>query len=520
MKKIFILFVITFGLINLVSALPAFPGCEGYGCSQRHAYTTDSTPDVYFVNTLDCTAPRTTRADHSAEGWMEYNSGYETALQASGARIVVLEVSGELACSAAQTILVDDEDLFVAGQTAPFPGVMITGNRAHAIVASNVVFQHLRIFPGGEDGTDSEGAGAASKAYYVGFGPYGDLSNIVIDHISALYGIDANMALYMGNGVTSLSDLSITYNLIADPLHWGSHPKSHHGYAGSFAEMTSNPTVANNISASRNLLANNHWRNWLLRTDESIFVNNVIYNWDNTRGAFNIHDNSDPNNLDADYSIEANYFKRGPVSSLYDVIIDIRAPVDSGTDIYAYDNYFQNPDTTYNNGDCSDSWIYCYSGTFTESLSRTPAYPLGEEALTIVPGSATLDEIKDKVGAYPLWRTVNEQNPIDDVISGTGTRKACVDSIDIDHHVYDGLQNMNNYDPVSETMNLDVSETDNPSLNGYSDYGLRTEHASEATCTGIIQSNEQGDGVDWDLVVAWNTCPSASETSMQNNPRQ
>jgi hypothetical protein len=508
-------------LPHLVQALPAFPGCGGFGCSQRHAYTTDSTPDVYFINTLDCTAPRTTRADHSAQGWMEYNSGYETALQASGARIVVFEVSGELACSAAQTILVDDDDLFVAGQTAPFPGVMVTGNRVHTVVASNIVFQHLRMFPGGEDGTDSEQASEASKAYTIGYGPYGALSNIVMDHISALYGIDSSMAIFLGNGVTSVSGLSITYNLIADPLHWGSHPESHHGMAGSIAEMTTNPTVASNISASRNLLANNHWRNWLLRTDEGVFVNNVIYNWDNTRGAFNVRDNSDPNNLDADYSMEGNYFKRGPESSSYNVIIDISSPVDAGTDIYAYDNYFQNPDTTYNNGDCNDPWIYCYySGTFTESLSRTPAYPTGEEALTIVAGSNSLDEIKDKVGAYPLWRTVNEQNPIDDVIQGTGYFKACVDSTDIDHHYYDGRQNMNSYNPTTKVMNIDNAAANDPGKNSFTEYGLRTEHSTQATCTGIIQSNEDDNGANWDLTVAWSTCPSASETSMQNNPGQ
>src|SRR5262245_9845838 len=135
------LLALAFALASLPGsalAIPAFPGCEGFGCE---------TPGgrkgrVIAVTSLADSGPGTLRA----------------ALEARGPRTVVLRVAGIVTLE--RPIVVSSGFLTVAGQTAPGSGLLVRNKTASPyglaadsftsleIRADDVVIRHLAIRPG------------------------------------------------------------------------------------------------------------------------------------------------------------------------------------------------------------------------------------------------------------------------------------------------------------------------------------------------------------------------------------
>jgi pectate lyase len=114
------------------AAPPAFPGAEGYG-----RYVTGARqdglvePDVYHVTTLE---------DDNRSGSLRY------AVEKSGQRIIIFDVSGTINLNKALSITKDD--ITILGQTAPGDGICIA-NYPVKISANNVIIRYLRfrLFP-------------------------------------------------------------------------------------------------------------------------------------------------------------------------------------------------------------------------------------------------------------------------------------------------------------------------------------------------------------------------------------
>src|SRR5262249_24507004 len=140
--------------------VPAFPGAEGAGTL---------TPggrggEVRLVTNLNDRGP----------------GSLPEAVEAEGPRTVVFRVAGLITLESPLDI--NRPFLTLAGQTAPGDGVCIRGQSVH-INTHDVVIRYLRFRRGNLKVRDDA------------LGGY-PIRNIIVDHVSASWGLDENLSLY------------------------------------------------------------------------------------------------------------------------------------------------------------------------------------------------------------------------------------------------------------------------------------------------------------------------------------
>ena len=151
------------------TALPAFPGAEGFG-----RYTVGGRGGkVYHVTTLE---------DGEQEGTLRY------AVNKKGARTVVFDVSGNIFLN--RPLQIVNDSLTIAGQTAPGRGVCIARYPV-TIKADDVIIRYVRFRVGNENKGEPDGLGAT------------DHRNIIVDHCSISWSVDETSSVY-GNENTTL----------------------------------------------------------------------------------------------------------------------------------------------------------------------------------------------------------------------------------------------------------------------------------------------------------------------------
>jgi hypothetical protein len=252
--------------------IPAFPGAEGGG-----AFSFGGRGGrVIVVTSLADDGPGTLR-------W---------ACDQGGARIVVFNVSGIIRIKS--PIIVRAPYITIAGQTAPGDGVCLAGE-SFWVNTHDVIIRHMR-FRRGETNVGRRDDAIGGKP----------IGNIMIDHVSASWGLDENMTLYfhMYNDSTGKPaeekfgtvNITIQNSIFSEALDTWNH---------AFGSTLG----GENCSFMRNLWANNAARNpsvgWYGVFN---FANNVIFNWS--------HRSVDGGDYRAQYNIINNYFKPGPVTDL------------------------------------------------------------------------------------------------------------------------------------------------------------------------------------------------------------
>ncbi|MFT3787580.1 MAG: hypothetical protein QM770_15675 [Tepidisphaeraceae bacterium] len=251
------------------AGIPAFPGAEGGGM-----YTVGGRGGkVYVVTSLDDHGPGTLRE----------------ALEAVGPRVVVFNVAGIIRLDT--SIRVRAPYVTLAGNTAPGDGVCVAGETVQ-IDTHDVVIRHMRFRRGIVDQSKRNDA--------LGGNPVG---NIMIDHVSASWGLDENLSMYRHMyafpGTTQPSKLptvniTIQHSISAEALN----PYSH-----AFGSTIG----GHNSTFHHNLFANNIARNPSVGMDGDFnFVNNVIYNWG--------HRSADGGDNNSTYQFINNYYKPGPAT--------------------------------------------------------------------------------------------------------------------------------------------------------------------------------------------------------------
>src|SRR6187399_3587033 len=108
-----------------VQALPVIPGAAGYGMDTKAGRG----GAVYRVTTLGASGAGSLKA----------------CIDATGPRTCVFEVSGVIRLTS--DLIIRNDQIRIAGQTAPSPGIMLRG-AALLINASDVLVQHIRIRTG------------------------------------------------------------------------------------------------------------------------------------------------------------------------------------------------------------------------------------------------------------------------------------------------------------------------------------------------------------------------------------
>ena len=250
------------------SPVLAFPGAEGGG-----AYSFGGRGGkVYVVKNLNDSGPGSLRE----------------ACEQGGARIVVFNVAGIIRLKS--PISIRAPYITIAGQSAPGDGVCIAGESIW-IDTHDVVIRYMR-FRRGETGVLRRDDAIGGNG----------VGNIIIDHVSASWGLDENMSMYRhvyhtedGKAV-KLPTVNVT---IQNSIFSEALDTYNHSFGSTIGGL--------NSTFMRNLWANNISRNPSIGMYGDFgFVNNVVFNWWN-RSA----DGGDNNSL---YNFINNYYKPGPIT--------------------------------------------------------------------------------------------------------------------------------------------------------------------------------------------------------------
>ena len=184
------------------------------------------------------------------------NSGSGTLRDAvsQGARYIVFDVAGTITLTG--SLYINDSYITIDGSSAPSPGITIvqTGTVGTVIEgASDIIIHHLRM---DGQGTTNENAGDIWGLD----GGDTPVSNVVIDHVTALASTDGVFDLYR-----EVSDVTLSWNLILDTS----------------AAMLVKYGRKDRISIHHNVFAGNNERQPQLAHEiyQMDYVNNVVYGW-------------------------------------------------------------------------------------------------------------------------------------------------------------------------------------------------------------------------------------------------
>jgi len=251
--------------------IPAFPGAEGGG--------------MYTFGGRGGKVITVTNLNDDGEG------SFRWACEQGGARIIVFNVAGIIHLNS--PLIIRAPYVTIAGQTAPGDGICIAGESLW-IDTHDIIIRHMR-FRRGE-------TWVGRRDDSIGGNPVG---NIMLDHISASWGLDENMSIYrhMWNDETGKPDLKLgTVNItIQNSIFSEALDTWNHAFGATLG--------GENCSFIRNLFANNTGRNPSIGWNGVFnFVNNVVFNW--------WHRSVDGGDYTAKYNIINNYYKPGPVTPL------------------------------------------------------------------------------------------------------------------------------------------------------------------------------------------------------------
>ena len=275
--------------------IPAFPGAEGggmYSFGGRGG-------KVFVVTSLADRGPGTLRE----------------ACEAGGARIVVFNVSGVIRLES--PINVRAPYITIAGQTAPGDGVCVTG-ASFLIDTHDVVIRHMRFRRGAMDVADRDDALGGQA-----------VGNIIIDHVSASWGLDENMSIYRHvydrDTKTQRGQKLPTVNITIQNSIFSEALDTHnHAFGATIG--------GHNSTFARNLFASNISRNCSIGMGGPFnFINNVVFNWWNR--------SVDGGDLSSRINLINNNYKPGPITPKDQLITYRIIKLDSGRSPDSRDRY-------------------------------------------------------------------------------------------------------------------------------------------------------------------------------------
>ena len=250
--------------------IPAFPGAEGGG---KFSFGGRGGKVIVVTNLKD-----------------DGPGSFRWACEQGGARTIVFNVAGIIRIKT--PVIIRAPYVSIEGQTAPGDGVCIAGESVW-INTHDVIIRYMR-FRRGETWV-----GRRDDA--IGGNPIG---NIMIDHVSATWGLDENMSMYRhmyndSTGKTAEDKLGTANITIQNSIFGEALDTWNHAFGSTLG--------GENCTFMRNLWANNAGRNPSVGWNGIFnFVNNVVFNW--------VHRSVDGGDYRAQFNIINNYFKPGPAT--------------------------------------------------------------------------------------------------------------------------------------------------------------------------------------------------------------
>lgn len=235
-------------------------GTGGDGGPSDGGFTWDQTfTDTSWVSAAgdDLNVERVTTLDPTGSGSIN-----EALNNASGPTVVVFEVGGVIDMRGEGDLDVGPDQVWIAGETAPDPGISVIGGGI-VVDGSQVIVSHVGAFYG-----DQASDGEALKIYG---------NDVLFDHCSAFWGVDE-----VAGASDPVDRASFLNCIIAEGLFDGPHPEGEHSRGMLFND------TGDEICVLGCLFANNNRRHPMSRSD-IVLANNYIYNggWDGELIHFN-----------------------------------------------------------------------------------------------------------------------------------------------------------------------------------------------------------------------------------------
>ena len=385
--------VLTLGATN-AHARPVIPGAAGFGMDT----VAGRGGTVIKVTNLKASGPGSLKACAS-----DFN----------GPRICVFEVSGIIKIT--EDMMVRWNNLTIAGQTAPSPGIMIRG-AALRIQASDVLVQHIRV----RAGDDLVGPAPANRdSFKIEGSAAKPVKNIVIDHCSFGWAVDEIASVW---GVHD--NVTFSNNMFSEPLNQSIHPTDDgksieaHGFGVLFG---SSPT-GGRVTLANNLLAHIVERNPLTRDREMVMVNNLIYD----RVDIDV-DLQGEKGIVTKNTVIGNVFLKGPNFKMRTKPIYVRTKgpytLLAGSKVYVKDN-----SAPENGGTGSTSLVQFTGGDIIAGLLQTASVPTWNTGLAVkaTANNAVYNSVLKLAGARPSDRDTVDKRIIKHVQERNGGIINCV----------------------------------------------------------------------------------------------
>ena len=374
-----------------VQALPVIPGGAGFGMETKAGRG----GTVYRVTNLNASGTGSLKA----------------CIDREGPRTCVFEVSGVIRLTS--DLIIRNNQIRIAGQTAPSPGIMLRG-AALLITASDVLVQHIRVRAGDDsNGPDPDNrdslkiTGTSTKP----------VRNVVIDHCSFSWSIDEIASTWGPH-----DNITFSNNIFAEPLNDSLHPdydgsgRMEHGYGVLFG-----PSDNSSITFVNNLLAHIVERNPLSRATELVLVNNVVYD----RGHMDIDLQGEDGRV-SETSVVGNVFLRGPSFSRPTKPIFVRTSGSysllPGSRVYVHDNRAPDSGSTYS------ELVTLTGGNVIPNLMTQTSVPVWNSGLVArqTAQNVVYSYVLDHAGARPTDRDSVDKRVVLDVRKRTGKIINCV----------------------------------------------------------------------------------------------
>jgi hypothetical protein len=344
--------------------LPVFPGAKGFGTETKAGRG----GAVIKVTNLNDSGSGSLRA----------------ALDASGPRIIVFEVSGNIAL--ASNLVVRNPYVTIAGQSAPSPGITLKGAGIE-VKTHDVLMQHLRIRVG--DGPD--GPAPLDRDGCAVYGPGG--YNVVIDHVSVSWAVDKGTSAW----TDGVKNVTITNSIVSEGLYHSINPQGAHSMGSLVGDYTQN------YSFVGNLWAHNWTRNPAMKGDTTtVVLNNVMYDAGPWTFMYMADDfNHGPHAT----SIVGNVLIEGPSSDTTQGLI-VQSNVKSGSKVFLSDNAYTGAGSFFVNQAGSDP--------------RVSSAPVWHPSLIVQKSGNVEASVLANAGCRPADRDAVDNRIVNEVKSRTG----------------------------------------------------------------------------------------------------
>ena len=227
-------------------AQDAFDGAVGHGKATRHAYN-GGDPTIYKVTNLNDSGTGSLRA----------------CAEATGRRVCIPEVSGRI--NLADRIRVTSGNLWIAGQSAPAPGLTLYGGDIQILSADHVLIEHIRIIGKPFELSNFDGIYCSESSY------------LYLNHLSIIWVEDEPVSLSNCDHVT-------IHGLLAQGLGnsggGASAPSGGEGWGLVMGAQPSSPQVskpATYVTLFESVIVGTNSRNPKIITGSSVEIANSFF---------------------------------------------------------------------------------------------------------------------------------------------------------------------------------------------------------------------------------------------------